>query len=344
MTISSTISKLWQDNKLPFIKGLLNADGSFYELGAGGFRRSFIDITENNYNEDFSYIDIAVSINHMGIDYYCGGGSHGSDGWILAMANNKVEWLFFDYVNPFEKLWIQDKKIHAVNNLGVEFIFPIGKPQELYYKVIDVHRSWHLGPEDTLDYLYKRPRIDYRVSEYVVDYIFKTIPQFDKILDKNYYRIAFSFSGRFSGIVDQDELDDMALFGYYTDVEYITDDISYCFFRKKSTFLHAMCDSIKLNENITPAEYADIVYDMVSILLRRWYKRLTKEFMDDNKNKMDYDYINSFEFPASFENQRYDIDIDGSRFIFNGDTWWDGEMIKAAYKKHYGELVALNSL
>ena len=134
MTIFCIISKLWQDDKLPVINGLLKADGSFYELEANGLRLSKpIDIAEKNYNEEFSHVDATVSLSHMGIDYHCGCGSHGSDGWLLAMNGEKVDWLFFDYVNPFEKAWIENDKIHAVSNLGVEWIFPISKPEELYF-------------------------------------------------------------------------------------------------------------------------------------------------------------------------------------------------------------------
>ena len=210
--------------------------------------------------------------------------------------------------------------------------------------MVVVHRSWLIGEEDSLEYLYKRPRVDYRVSEYVVDYVHKTIPQLEKILSKNYHNITLDFSCRGKEEIEEGTNDRLELFGYFTDRDYLTDDTSYVIFGKKSTLLQIMCDSAKLNDNITPCEYADIVHTMVSVLLKRWYKRLTKEIMDENKKQMDYGYINSFQFPAVFKNQRYNIDIDGSRFLFNGDTWWDGAMIKAAYKKHYGKLVALNSL
>ena len=134
MTIFCIISKLWQDDKLPVVNGLLKADGAFYELKTNGLILSKpIDITQKNYNEEFSHINATVSLSHLGIDYYCGDGSHGSDGWILAMSNDKLEWLFFDYINPLEKLWIENEKIHAMSNLNVEWIFPINNPEKLRY-------------------------------------------------------------------------------------------------------------------------------------------------------------------------------------------------------------------
>jgi len=77
-------------------------------------------------------------------------------------------------------------------------------------------------------------------------------------------------------------------------------------------------------------EYANIVHDMVGVLLKRWYKGVTKDAMEANKNGMDYDYIESFDFPAKYENQKYADDLGLMTHIVNGEEW----DIEKAYKNH----------
>jgi hypothetical protein len=65
------------------------------------------------------------------------------------------------------------------------------------------------------------------------------------------------------------------------------------------------CRSLLFNAQMTPSGYAQIIYDVFALYFTLRYKRLTKTIFDDLKRKLDYDYINSFEFPAKFENQKY---------------------------------------
>jgi hypothetical protein len=81
-----------------------------------------------------------------------------------------------------------------------------------------------------------------------------------------------------------------------------------------------VCYSIKLNENITPKEYADIVYEMVGAFLIDKYKKITKEIIDKYKNEMDNNYIESFKFPAVFEDQKYLLDEEEGASYSNGET------------------------
>ncbi|MCL1994503.1 MAG: hypothetical protein FWG66_16285 [Spirochaetes bacterium] len=135
MTIIDIIAKQWQEEKLPVINGLVKTDGSFYRLGTEGLLPAVpIDLSQTDYNEEFSFITEIASLEHSGRKYYCGEGSHGSDGWLLATsAGGKIEWLFFDEVNPFEKLWVANNEIHVMSNLNTEWIFPIDKPEEMRF-------------------------------------------------------------------------------------------------------------------------------------------------------------------------------------------------------------------
>ncbi|MCL2527588.1 MAG: hypothetical protein FWE42_04135 [Defluviitaleaceae bacterium] len=212
--------------------------------------------------------------------------------------------------------------------------------------MINVERCW-CNYESKLKAILKRPRVDYRISEYVVDCIYKTIPQLDKILAKNYYNITLSFhTGGF--IKERDDEKNYALygmstierleaFGHFTDWDYYTDDTEYWIYGKRSTLLDISCYSSRLNNTISPREYADITHNMVSVLLKHWYKRVTKEIMDENKNGMDYDYIESFGYPAAFENQKYANDLESLSACDNGGIINIAGDIKAAYKKHYKE-------
>ena len=76
------------------------------------------------------------------------------------------------------------------------------------------------------------------------------------------------------------------------------------------------CCSLELNECIKPIDYANIVYAMFSDFLVREYKKTvkgmkTKDIVDKYKNGMDYALIEKFEYPASFENQKYLYDTEG---------------------------------
>ena len=49
-------------------------------------------------------------------------------------SDNEVEWLFFYCgANPFEKLWAENNRIHALNNLNIEWIFPVDNPEKLCF-------------------------------------------------------------------------------------------------------------------------------------------------------------------------------------------------------------------
>jgi hypothetical protein len=126
-------------------------------------------------------------------------------------------------------------------------------------------------------------------------------------------------------------------FGYFTDWDYNTNDTEYWIHGKRSTLLNIMCNSVKFNENITPRVYADLVHNMVSVLLKRWYKRVTKEIMDENKSGMDYNYIESFPFPASFESQKYSTDVEMLMLADNGKIENIAGDIQKAYKSYFKE-------
>jgi len=183
-----------------------------------------------------------------------------------------------------------------------------------------------------LNLLYKRPRVDYRISEYVFEYINKTILEPKKIMDTGNYEICLAFS-----------FYDKNIYKYFDDNVYNTDDTKYSLTPISSMTKNGIkykciwigCYSIKNNEKIVPKEYASISYDMIGAFLVNKFKKITKEIMDNNKNGMDMNFIEKFEFPAFFENQKYLADDEDVRYN-------DGEKliavdIKGEYKKYYKE-------
>jgi hypothetical protein len=191
--------------------------------------------------------------------------------------------------------------------------------------------------------LYKRPRIDYRVSEYVFEYIKKHILEPRKW--EIYYRpidLSFVLLNNKDEQIDYC-INSMSVFNS-ENTKYDHGITKYTGPAAGYRFLHLFCYSTEINENIKPKEYAHIVYDMIGAYLVRVYsynkrKNITKELMDNYKTGMDYTYIESFKYPAAFENQKYYNDDyspnDNGRNILYPDI--DGIDIKKEYINKYGE-------
>jgi hypothetical protein len=105
---------------------------------------------------------------------------------------------------------------------------------------------------------------------------------------------------------------------YHKDTIFCTENTKYDFHLFTSTengikykVIQIFCWSTELTEKMTPKEYANIVYDMMGAFLTGKYKKITKETMDKNRNGIDYNLIESFKFPAPFEDQKYLADNPG---------------------------------
>jgi hypothetical protein len=176
--------------------------------------------------------------------------------------------------------------------------------------MFEITRLWGISDYDlkpNIEILYKRPRIDYRISEYIFDYINKKILEPNKIMQTGNYKICFSF--KFYNKEDHN---------YHEDTIFCTENTKYSFHLFISTengikykVIMIFCNSTELTEKTNPNEYANIVYDMMGAFLTSKYKKISKETIDKNRNGMDYNLIESFEFPAPFENQKYLVDNPG---------------------------------
>ena len=63
-----------------------------------------------------------------------------------------------------------------------------------------------------------------------------------------------------------------------------------------------------IDQTILPYEYATVVFKMFGDFLLTNYKKFDKNTLDKMLADMDNQYIDSFAFPASFEEQRYLLD------------------------------------
>ena len=163
-------------------------------------------------------------------------------------------------------------------------------------KMAEISRLWDIMDfEDKLDIklLYKRPRVDYRISEYVFDYINKNVLEPNKLVLDGNYEICSSFT-----------FYDNERFKYFDDTSFDTEDTKYSISKisnrtengKKYKNISISCYSIELTENIKPKDYANIVYDMIGAFFVNKYKKITKQTMDNNKVGMDYGFIEKFKY------------------------------------------------
>ena len=123
------IQNLWAQEKLPIIDGLYKSSGLYYKLADG--KVVFSELPQKDYSNWYSNVSISAKAEHQGVTYYCGEGSWGSDGYVIAIRGDIIEWLFFGDINPIEKLWIEGDEIHALNNCKAEWVIPISEPSGL---------------------------------------------------------------------------------------------------------------------------------------------------------------------------------------------------------------------
>ena len=249
--------------------------------------------------------------------------------------------------------------------------------------MLKIERSWYdwvLGSnnelERNLNVLLQRPRIDYRVSEYVFDYINKNILAPHTILQKGDFTIDL-FLGPY---------DDKKWARLFPKLDYDTETTQHSYVMKKKE-ITLYCNSIEINQNLTPTMYASLVYDaMASFLIEAWkdrkrnvekiektgyagyyYKvkryiypalfegnnyigderagyKMTKHYMNKMKTGLDYTVIESYAYPALFEDQKYwgdeETEIDEKSPIAE-DVYFviNGKFVsdEEVYKNHYKE-------
>ncbi len=98
--------------------------------------------------------------------------------------------------------------------------------------------------------------------------------------------------------------------------------------------------SDNVSENMTPREYAELLFDGIGSALVFNFKKLKREKFDVLKSRIDWGIVESFPFPAPFEEQQY-VGDDGEIHV----TSWNGRKettlvgpysVRELYLEHFG--------
>ncbi len=152
--------------------------------------------------------------------------------------------------------------------------------------------------------LLTRPRVSHKVSEYVFDFINENLLKPSKVLqsDKYVYKLTFSFS--FS--IPKRKFPYTSPFA--TDTRLYFSQRGFRTFEKIEKWATMMVIADDIDQTIQPFEYANVVFKMFADFLLSNYKKFDKATIDALLLKLDKQHIESFTFPASFEEQAYSLD------------------------------------
>ncbi|MET0637954.1 MAG: hypothetical protein ABWZ25_18120 [Chitinophagaceae bacterium] len=183
--------------------------------------------------------------------------------------------------------------------------------------------------------LLRRPRVSYKVSEDIFSYVNNNLLETKNILQGSKFSYKFTLSFSF-GIPRPNRILYTSPFATHDTLFVAQKGIRVVDKTVKWAFLSVISDS--LNEAISPSEYASLVFKMFADFLVCNFKRVKKAELDELYRLMDIDTINSYAFPAPFDDQRYVLD-DG-KFGDPYTTPMDWETIewksaKDEYLKHY---------
>ena len=184
-----------------------------------------------------------------------------------------------------------------------------------------------------------RPRVSFHVDQYIWSVIEKNIIEPKKILkyrNNNYslcihlhpyrkgHKLYVPYYTPYNGELEEDaKPNDLNLLPINNYVDYKKRNTWFCPEKNRVTCGEKQswtsAYSTLVNEAITPREYASLFYDAIGAMLVYNYKSVTKDELDKAKEKIDWDYVNSFAFPAPFDEQRY---VGDDKKIFSYS--WDG--------------------
>lgn len=156
-----------------------------------------------------------------------------------------------------------------------------------------------------------RPRVSYKISEYVWDYIYANLLVKNKILTNNKFRYRFFLT--FDKLnLDKKYFFRESLYNFNEETKFSSEPQ----FRTRKDLKSANLGilSTLIGPEISPIDYSNIVYDAFGSFLIINFKKVTKDSLDALKENLDYGLIKNFPYPAPFEDQKYAIDesiIDG---------------------------------
>jgi len=175
-----------------------------------------------------------------------------------------------------------------------------------------------------VDEVINRPRVSYEVREYVWSYIYINILEPRNLLKSQKYKFSLTVSVKKF---------DPKIHKYFTDSPYNDDqnkfrpETKFRVFEKTKKIASIGVLSTYGDLNISPTDYANLLYDAFGSFLVNVSKKLNKEIMDEFRSGLDHEFINSFEFPAPFDQQKY----------IGDNSAIDGVWINEIYEKNLKE-------
>lgn len=183
--------------------------------------------------------------------------------------------------------------------------------------------------------LFSRPRVSAKISEYIIEFINTNILVPLKIMqsDKFDYSLALSF---YKFIPGKHKINSVC--PYTTDQKKFVTPIGFSIVDKTTKWAYLKVSTTDLDETIKPKDYAILAYELVGSFLIKNFKKITKEVLDEYFEKLDYRLIESFPYPAPFEEQKYSLDESG--YVKDWDDYVNkrtGKWVdfKDEYLKHY---------
>jgi hypothetical protein len=134
-----------------------------------------------------------------------------------------------------------------------------------------------VGLEDLL----KRPRVSYKISEYVLGFIDKELLKPANILQSDKYVYEFTLSFDF-GIPRPNKI--LYKSPYATNKRLYIPQKGFTTFERTTKKVHLTFIGDDIEPDIIPTDYADIVYTMLADYLLYNYKKLKKESLTVKRN------------------------------------------------------------
>lgn len=172
--------------------------------------------------------------------------------------------------------------------------------------IVEIRRFWGLNDADNNpnpEVLFKRPRIDFRISEYIFNFLFENYLKQKKLMIKGNFRITLYFSE----LNSESKFTHNSIFNSYETTFFPYSSII-SENGTKITEIGIFCNSNLISEKIKPRDYSKLVYNMFASYLVEKYKKVNLEDLINLREKVDYSKIEKFEYPAKFENQKYSGD------------------------------------
>lgn len=139
-----TLETIWASQRWPTLNGITFRDGLYYPIRPTDPPRKQIPL-RLEYQKPTAIADFnsqpttflipASEATSQSTDYrvIAGSCSLGEEGFvILTTPTSELFWgAYFDFSNPFERVWFDGTDIIAANNLGEEWHLPLSRPWEI---------------------------------------------------------------------------------------------------------------------------------------------------------------------------------------------------------------------